>query len=115
MEAAIIMSIGLLFHLIPESVAVIGVGLSAKLPRKSLLRITIAFCFAFLAGYQLFFLLSHVKYLQSFLLPFVSGLFIYICFIHFIPMVIKMKTKRWFLISAGLCFLLLQISHSLLH
>ena len=114
-EAAIIIGIGLLFHLIPESVAVIGVGLSAKLSRKSLLRITIAFCLAFLAGYQLFFLLSHMKYLQSFLLPFVSGLFIYICFVHFIPMVIKMKTKRWFILSAGLCFLFLQVSHPLLH
>ena len=114
-ETAIVMSIGLLFHLIPESVAVIGVGLSSKLPRKSLLGITVAFCLAFLGGYQLFFLLSHVKYLQSFLLPFVSGLFIYICFVHFIPMVIKVKTKRWFLISAGLCFFLLQVSNLLLH
>ena len=115
LETAIIMSIGLLFHLIPESVAVIGVGLSSQLPRKSLLRITIAFCLAFLTGYQLFFLLSHVKYLQNFLLPFVSGLFIYICFVHFIPMVIKVKTKRWFLMSAGFCFLLLQVSNLLLH
>lgn len=114
-EAAIIMSVGLLLHLIPESVAVIGVGLSSKLPRKSLLGITIAFCLAFLGGYQLFFLLSHVEYLQNFLLPFVSGLFIYICFIHFIPMIIKVKTKKWFFISAGLCFLLLKTSHFLLH
>ena len=115
MEAAIIMSVGLLLHLIPESVAVIGAGLSSQLSRKSIWRITIAFCLAFLTGYQLFFLLSHVKYLQSFLLPFVSGLFIYICFVHFIPMIIKVKAKKWFFISAGLCFLLLKISHFLLH
>ena len=113
-ETAIMMSVGLLFHLLPESVTVIGIGLSSGFSRKSLLRIILVFCLAFLGGYQVFFLLSHIQSLHSFVLPFALGLFIYLCCVHFIPMVIKLKKKKWFCIGAGLCFALLQLSHLLL-
>lgn len=112
---AVVMSIGLLFHLLPESVTVIGIGLSSGFSRKSLLGIILVFCLAFLGGYQVFFLLSHVEYLHDFVLPFALGLFIYLCCVHFIPMVIKLKVKRWFFIGAGLCFVLLQFSKLVLN
>ena len=114
MEMSIIMSIGLLFHLLPESVTVVGIGLSSGFSRKSLLRIILVFCLAFLGGYQLFFLLSHVHHLHNFVLPFALGLFVYLCCVHFIPMVIKLKTKKWFFIGAGVYFVLLQLSHLIL-
>ena len=114
METAIMMSIGLLFHLLPESVTVIGIGLSSGFSRKALLRIVLVFCLAFLGGYQVFFLLSHIQYLHNFVLPFALGLFIYLCCVHFIPMVIKLKKKKWFFIGAGLCFILSQLSHLVL-
>ena len=110
-EAAIITGIGLFFHLLPESVTVIGIGLSSGFSRKSLLRIILVFCLAFLGGYQVFFLLSHIQSLSNLVLPFVLGLFIYLCCVHFIPMVIKLKKRKWFFIGAGLCFVLLELSH----
>ena len=112
---AVMMSIGLLFHLLPESITVVGIGLSSGFSRKSMLGIILVFCLAFLGGYQIFFLLSYIEYLQNFVLPFASGLLIYVCFVHFIPMVIKFKIKKWFFISAGLCFILLQFFRLILH
>ena len=114
MKTTVMMSIGLLFHLLPESVTVIGIGLSSRFSRRSLLGVVLVFCLAFLGGYQVFFLLSHVEYLHDFVLPFALGLLVYLCCVHFIPMVIKLKIKKWFFIGAGLCFILLQLSHLLL-
>ena len=110
MGTAIMMSIGLLFHLLPESVAVIGIGLSSGFSRKSLLGIILVFCFAFLGGYHIFFLLSYMENWQNLVLPFASGLFLYVCFVHLIPIVIRFKVKKWFLMGAGLCFIFLQSS-----
>ena len=109
-EAAVLMSIGLLFHLLPESVTVVGIGFYSGFSRKSLLKIIFIFCFAFLGGYQVFFLLSHVEHLQHFVLCFSSGLFMYICLIHLIPMVIKLKIKRWFFIGASFSFILSRLT-----
>ena len=115
MGTAILMSIGLLFHLLPESVTVVGIGLSSGFSRKSLFGIILVFCFAFLGGYHVFFLLSYIEHLQNFVLPFASGLFLYVCFVHLIPVVIKFKVKKWFFIGAGLCFILLQSYFLLSH
>ena len=114
-ETAVLMSVGLLFHLLPESITVVGIGLSSGFSRKSLLNIIFIFCLAFLGGYQIFFLLSHIEHLKHFILPFASGLFIYICLVHLIPMVIKLKIKRWFFIGASLCFVLSRLSMMVLH
>ena len=114
-KTTVMMSIGLLFHLIPESVTVIGIGLSSGLSRKSLYRIVLLFCLTFLFGYHAFFLLSHIEYLQNFVIPFASGLFLYICFIHLIPMIFKCKTKKWFFMGALLFMILLQSSHLIFH
>ena len=97
METMALIALGLLFHLLPESLAVLGIGFSAGFSRKFLLKIMLAFCGAFLGGYHLFFLLSHSGYLQHFALSFSCGLFLYICFVHLVPMVFKLGIKRWFL------------------
>ncbi len=111
-KTAFIMSIGLLFHLLPESLAVAGIGLSSGFSRKFLLILSLIFCLAFLAGYHLFFLLSRVAGgALSFFQPFAAGLFLYVCFVHFFPIVIKFKVKRWFLIGAGLGALFLLFPH----
>jgi len=115
MKTTIMVSIGLLFHLIPESVTVIGIGLSSGLSRKSLYRIVLLFCLTFLLGYHAFFLLSHIEYLQNSIISFASGLFLYICFVHLIPMVFKCKTKKWFFAGAILFMILLQSSHLMFH
>ncbi len=114
-ETAIMMGIGLLFHLLPECIAVVGIGLSSGFSRKFLLSIPMVFCFAFLGGYHIFFLLSYIPNLQTLFLPFASGLFLYVCFVHFIPIVIKFKKTFWFFIgaTAGAAFLLLP--HLMLH
>ncbi len=109
-KTAILMSISLLFHLLPESITVLGIGLSSGFSRKSLLNIIFVFCLAFLGGYQIFFLLSHIEQLQNFILPFATGLFLYICLVHLIPMVIKLKIKTWFFIGVIVCFLLSRLS-----
>ena len=114
-EIAIVMGISLLFHLLPESVAVLGIGLSSGFPRRFLLGIITFFCLAFLGGYYMFFALSYVKSLQSLILPFAVGLFLYVCFVHFIPMIIQFKTKKWFFMGGILGLILSQIAHYLKH
>ena len=109
-KTAIMMSVGLLFHLLPESITVLGIGFSSGFSRKSLVGIILVFCFAFLGGYHIFFLLSYIEQLESFILPFASGLFLYVCFIHLVPIVIKFKVKKWFVMGAVLCFIFLHIS-----
>ena len=111
MKTAFIMSIGLLFHLLPESLAVAGIGLSSGFSRKILIMLSLIFCLAFLSGYHLFFLLSQVGVAISFFQPFASGLFLYVCFVHFLPIVIKFKVKKWFFIGAGLGALFLFFPH----
>ena len=113
-ETGVLMSIGLLFHLLPESVTVVGIGLSSGFSRKSLLNIIFIFCLAFLGGYQVFFLLSHLEHLQHFILPFAFGLFVYVCLVHLIPMVIKLKIKRWFFVGASVCFILSRFTMMML-
>ena len=114
METAIMMSIGLLFHLLPESVAVLGIGLSSGFSRRFLFGIITFFCLAFLGGYYMSFLVSYVNTLQNFILPFASGLFLYVCIVHFIPMIIKFKIKKWFFIGMTLGLILSQIAHFLI-
>ena len=108
-ETAFIVSLGILLHLLPESVTVVGIGFSSGFSRKALSRIVVVFCLAFLGGFHSFFLLSHIESLQSWVLPFASGLFIYVCSVHLIPMVIKLKVKKWFFLGAIATFLLWQL------
>lgn len=114
-KMAIMMGIGLLFHLLPEVISIIGIGLSSKFSRKSIIGIIIIFFLFFLGGYQVSFLLFDIKFLQQFVFSFTSGLLLYICFVHFIPIVIKNNTKKIFFISASVSFILIQISHVISH
>jgi len=107
LKTAILVSTGLLFHLLPESVAVLGIGMASRLSRKNLLIIATVFCLSFLFGAFSFFLISHLQTWKEWILPFACGLFIYVCGIHLIPMVtINSDTKKWFFIG----FLLLSVT-----
>ena len=109
-KTAVIMSIGLLLHLLPESVTVVGIGLSSGFSRKSVVKIISLFCLAFLGGCHAFFLFSYIEYLHSFVLPFATGLFLYVCFVHLVPLVIKLKVKKWFFAGAVVFLAILQAS-----
>ena len=106
-KTALIMGLSLLFHLLPESVAVLGIGLAAGFSKKALVRIILLFCFAFLLGYQVLFLLSQIKVGQAFLLFFASGLFLYVSCIHLIPIIFKLKQTRSFFMGFVLCSIIL--------
>ena len=104
LETAIIMGFGLLFHLIPESVTVISIGLSAGFSKKTLLKISLLFCASFLLGYQALFVLSLMEVLKTAILPFAGGLFLYVSCIHLIPMIFKLKLLKPFFIGMIFCF-----------
>ena len=99
LPTAILVSLGLLFHLLPESIAVIGIGMASRFSRKNLLIIISTFCLSFLAGSYSFFFIPHLHEFEQVILSFASGLFIYVCGIHLIPMVVSLKTKKWFFIG----------------
>ncbi len=111
-KTALVMGLSLLFHLLPESVAVLGIGLSAGLSKKALVRMILLFCFAFLLGYQALFLLSHIEAGQAFLLPFACGLFLYVSCVHLIPITFKLRQIRPFFMGLVLCSGLLWVSRT---
>ena len=93
-DTAVLAGIGLLFHLLPESLTLVGIGLASRFSKKSLFIITAVFCLSFLAGS-----FSFMPMLQTeggFIFSFSTGLFIYVSSVHLIPMVINWKTKIWF-------------------
>ncbi len=114
-QTAVLASLSLLFHLLPESVSVIGLGLSSGFSRKNLIKIIVAFYISFFAGAMSFFFFSHIDTFKHVVIPFASGLFLYVCFVHLIPLSIKMKQKKCFVAGIVFCFLLLQISEALFH
>ena len=120
LKTAITMGIGLLFHIIPESVTVLSIGLSAGFSRKSLIKISGLFCAAFLVGYQALFLLSHIAPLKKAILPFAGGLFLYVSCVHLIPMIFKRSQNQSehkvkpFIMGICFCWLLLMICRSII-
>ena len=120
LHTSVLVSLGLLFHILPESIAVLGIGMASRFSRKNLLIIISVFCLSFLAGSYSFFFISYLHDLEQFILPFACGLFIYMCGIHLIPMaVISTNTKKWFfiglLVLSALSFILKFFLHLDVH
>ena len=113
-QTALKMGLGLLFHLIPESVTVLSIGLSAGFSKKALLKMSLLFCGSLLLGYQAVFGLSHVGFLKMMIFPFAVGLFLYVSCIHLIPMAFKLKQKKALLIGMLFCFALLVLLRPIL-
>ena len=106
-QATVLISIGLLFHLLPESITIVGIGMSSGFSRKTLGRIITLFCLSLMAGSASFFILSELQSLESIALALAAGLFIYVCSIHLIPVTIKIKQIKWLLTGIGTCLLLI--------
>ena len=116
LKTAVLVSLGLLFHLLPESVAVLGIGMASRFSRKNLLIIIAVFCLSFLSGASSFFFVSYLQEWIELILPFACGLFIYVCGIHLIPMVtISFNTKKWFFIGMGLLFIVSVVFRFVFH
>ncbi len=114
-HTAILICIGLLFHLLPESITIIGIGLSSGFSKKTLSNIIILFCLSFMAGSLSFFVASYIPILSAVTIAIASGLFIYICSVHLIPISIKLKQIKWFLIGVVTCVLLIVSTHWISH
>ena len=110
-QATVMISLGLLFHLLPESITILGIGFSSGFSRKTLLYIISLFCLSFMAGSVSFFALSTVEVIEQSSLAIASGLFIYVCSIHLIPATIKTKQVKWFFIGVSMCLFLNLLSH----
>jgi len=107
--------IGLLCHLLPESITVIGIALSSGLT-SSVIGILCIYCLALLSGSSSYLFFSHIQHMEDFVLPIAIGLFVYICTVHLIPIVFKTKQKKWFSLGALFCFLFIYLSeHFWLH
>ncbi len=112
-QTAVLISIGLLFHLLPESITIVGIGLSSGFSRKALTHIIALFCTSFMAGSLSFLILTKLQTLEVIILSLASGLFIYVCAIHLIPATIKTKHIKWFVIGFLSCGFLVASSHYL--
>ena len=111
-QTTVLTGIGLLCHLLPESITVIGIALSSGLA-SSVVSIVLIYCLALLGGSSSYLFFSHIQHLGNFALPVAVGLFIYVCAVHLIPMVIKTKQKKWLSIGALFCFLFISLSEYL--
>jgi len=107
-KTMVLMTFGMFLHVLPESIAVLGIGMASGLSRKSLFHLIMVFCLAFLSGFYTLFFFSRFEI--AYLMAFSSGLFFYVCIVHIVPMVIKLKIKKWFFIGSTLSFILLQLS-----
>ena len=110
-QATVLISIGLLFHLLPESITIVGIGMSSGFSRKALGRIIALFCLSLMAGSASFFALSKLQTVESTTLALAAGLFIYVCSIHLIPVTIKIRQIKWLLAGIGICLLLAFTAH----
>ena len=110
LKTAITMGVGLLFHLIPESVTVLSIGLSAGFSKKTLFKISLLFCASFLVGYQALVGLSHVEMASKAIMPFAVGLLLYVSCVHLVPMTFKLKLLKPFFIGTSVCFIFLLFS-----
>ena len=109
-QATFMISLGLLFHLLPESITIVGIGLSSGFSRKAITGIVAIFCLALMAGSVSFLTLSNLHTVENITLALATGLFIYVCSIHLIPVTIKIKQTKWFLMGIGICLLLSLIA-----
>ena len=111
-QTTLLTSIGLLCHLLPESITVIGIALSSGLT-AAITGIILFYCLALLSGASSYLFFSHIQHLQDYALPIAVGLFVYVCSVHLIPIVIKMKQKTWLSIGAAFCFIFIYLSEHL--
>jgi len=109
-QTTLLVSLGLLLHLLPESIMVVGIGWSSGLSHKALMGVAALFCLSFLLGSVSFLFLNNWHAMEHVILAFASGLFLYMCLVHLIPVAITLKRKVWLLVGAvtslGIVYLL---------
>ena len=94
-------SLGLFFHLLSEGLALVVVAKAGGVKNKALFALALCLPLALIAG-----ALPARLFLNSFPLPFLtafaSGILIYVCFAHLLPLALKQKSRLWFFLGLGL-------------
>ncbi|MCB0357882.1 MAG: hypothetical protein KDD40_12785 [Bdellovibrionales bacterium] len=105
------LAFGLFFHVVPEGAIAAGLslagGFSKEVARKSVIYIASAILLGLLVGSQV------VKYIsfENTLLPFASGVLLYVSIGHLMPVSLKSRWGLWGVIfGAGLIFILRHLS-----
>lgn len=97
-------SLGLFFHLLSEGLALVGVAKAGGIKTKTLLVLALSLSMALIAGAFPARLLLQAWPLH-FLTAFASGILIYVCFVHLLPLALKQKGRLWFFLGLVLfCF-----------
>lgn len=101
----LMIGMALFFHLVSEGALVAIMGLSARIKTKVIILLA-----SFMSGFFIIGALFAKGLIHSFdiyrLVAFTSGILLYVCFIHLLPVALKKENRYWFII--GLLFFLLM-------
>ncbi len=88
-------AVGLFFHLLSEGVLLAILALSSGIKLRVLLILALCMAGALILGALLAQSFS-VSFSSSLLIAFSSGILIYVCFVHLLPLCLKQNKKLWF-------------------
>lgn len=95
---AFVTALGLFFHLLSEGVVVASLALPSGIKKQALFVLILCVAGALVLGAlsaQVFFL----SFSSNALIAFSSGILIYICFVHLLPLAVRKNNKSWFFIA----------------
>lgn len=101
--------IGTLLHMIPEGIVVLHLSNASRLPLKSSLMIQGFWCGIFGLGIGLTGWISKINIPEGFILSVGTATFIYVIFIHLLPVSFVKKNQLWFLASLILTTVFLNL------
>ena len=110
-STGIMTSTSLLLHLLPDGVMVAGLALAAGFSKTTAKLFSGFVGGSLLLGGACAFLLGNALGVRSVLLPFASGVLIYVCFSHLLPIASRPKHRWLFLVALTLCVAFIQVSH----
>ena len=102
--------VGVFFHLLSEGVIVSILGFKSGIKKRILLILSSSICASFVLGAFLAKTASH--WLQEvYMQAFATGVLMYVCFFHLLPLSFEQKNRKWFILG----LILFSVPHFAMH
>ncbi len=105
-EAGGLVSLGLLFHLLPDGILVASLALAGGLSKRIAQYLSLSVGASLLMGTLLGVFFSQIEVFKTTTIALATGVLIYVCFLHLLPLVLKKTRDTWVLILSALVFTL---------
>ena len=109
-SVGLLTGVGVFFHLLSEGVIVSLLGFRSGIKKRVILILSSSICISFTLGAFLAQTASH--WLQEvYMQAFATGVLMYICFFHLLPISFEQKNRKWFIIG----LILFSVPHFTMH